>query len=80
MVDVRVGDHDRVEAARIERRLTPVAQPQLLESLEQAAVEQHAAPARGHQVHGAGDRFGGAEELDRGGVRHQPNLHLRSPP
>src|SRR5450756_93927 len=45
-------------------RLVPVSQPQVLETLEEPAVDEDPGPRRGHQVLGAGNGAGGAEKLD----------------
>jgi hypothetical protein len=58
-----MGQHDRVDFSRVHRQRVPVAQAQLLEALEQAAIEQHLAAAGCQQVFGAGHGAGGAEEL-----------------
>lgn len=42
VIDVGVGQHDRVDAVRRDRKACPVLQPQLLSSLEQPAVDQDA--------------------------------------
>ena len=49
VVDVRMREHHRGDARRIERRLRPVAQPQLLETLEEPAINQQARIARTNQ-------------------------------
>jgi hypothetical protein len=41
VVNVRVRDDDGVETLRVERRLFPVALPQLPQPLKQPAVNQH---------------------------------------
>jgi hypothetical protein len=61
-----MGQHDGVDGAGVERELAPVAQPQFLEALKQAAIEQHRAPVRAYQVGRPGHRAGGAEELHGG--------------
>jgi uncharacterized phosphosugar-binding protein len=63
MVEVGMGQYDRVDFSRVHRQRVPVAQAQLLEALEQAAIEQHLAGAGCQQVFGAGHGAGGAEEL-----------------
>jgi len=40
VVDVRVGQDDVVDRGGFDRQGLPVAQPQVLEALEQAAVDQ----------------------------------------
>jgi hypothetical protein len=66
MVHVRVGHDDGIDGRGIDREVPPVPQAQLLQSLEQAAIEQHGVPARTHQVSRARDRARGAEELNGG--------------
>jgi hypothetical protein len=62
VVDVRVGEDDRVDARRIERRRRPVAQAQLLEALEEAAIDEDGGAARRDEVLRSGDRPGRAAE------------------
>ena len=40
----------------------PISQPQLLQALEQTAIDQHPLGADGQQVFGAGDCVSGAKE------------------
>ena len=42
VIEVRVRQHDGVDVGRANRQRLPVALAQLLESLEQAAVDEHA--------------------------------------
>ena len=56
-------DHG-VDARRRHRQFFPVAQPEQLVALEQAAIDQDIGGARGNQVLGAGNGAGGAEELN----------------
>ena len=70
MVDVGVGEHDRVDGLGRDRQRLPVAQAQLLESLEQAAVHQNGRVAMAQQVFGTGHGAGGTQKL---------KLHGRSP-
>src|SRR5690606_5804420 len=64
VVEVRVAQHDAVDLARRQRKPRPVAIAQLLEPLEQAAVEQDLPTARVEQVARAGDGVGGAGERE----------------
>ena len=64
VVDVRMGQDERVERARIKREWGPVAQAQLLVALEQAAVDEHAACARSDEMFRAGHRAGGAKKCE----------------
>ena len=60
-----MGQHHRVDRRRRHRRVGPVAQPQLLQPLEHAAIDQHA-PAIGlDQVARPGHGAGGAQERER---------------
>ena len=63
VVEVGVGQDDRVHAVRRDRQRVPVAQAQLLEALEQAAVDQQGLSAAANQVFGAGDAVCAADEL-----------------
>ena len=62
VVEVGVGQHDQVQFGRIDRRRIPVAQPQFLQSLEQAAVDQQAETVVLDEELRAGDGPGGAVE------------------
>ncbi len=62
MVDVRVGQHDGIDRFRLQREDIPVAQPQLLEALEQSAVDQHALAAVLQQVFRSRDSACGTQE------------------
>ena len=42
MIEVRVRQDDSVDPRRIDRQRLPVAEPKLLQPLEQAAIDQHA--------------------------------------
>ena len=75
VIDVGVRDDDRVQRRRIELEVAPVPLAQLLQSLEEPAIEQHAAPAGGNEVHRAGDGSGRTEKLNGRGVRHAPKMH-----
>lgn len=62
VVEVGVREYDVVYGRRIDRQRCAIFQPQLLESLEQAAVDQQFAPAAADQGLRSGDRAVGAEE------------------
>jgi len=79
VIDVGMGQDDGVERPGIEGKRAPVAQPQLLQPLEQPAVEQYSATAGPHQVRRPGDGPGGTEEL-HGGTRHDRKLAATGAP
>jgi hypothetical protein len=61
VIDVRMRQHDGRQLGRVDRQPRPVAQPQLLESLEQAAVDQECSGGgRGDQILGTRDCSGTA--------------------
>jgi hypothetical protein len=62
VVDVRMREHHRIDLACGERERLPVAQAQLLQALEQAAVHQHPVALVLEEVFGSGDGAGGAKE------------------
>ena len=64
MVEMRVRQHDGIDARRAHRQRLPVPLAQLLESLKQTAVDEHPLAAGLEQVLGAGDGAGGAQECD----------------
>jgi hypothetical protein len=64
VVEVGVGQDDSVDVRRRDRQRRPVAQTQLLEALEQAAIDQHLPAACTHQIFRAGYRARGTEKLD----------------
>ena len=64
VIHVRVAQHDGRQGARVDRQRAPVAQPQLLQALEEPAVEQHLLVAGAKQMLRAGDGPGRAEELE----------------
>ncbi len=65
VVEVRVRERHGVDAAFFQaRQRGPVAQPQLLVALEQAAIDQQALARMPHQKLGAGDSTGPAQEDD----------------
>jgi hypothetical protein len=41
MIDVRVGEHNRIDRRRIDGKATPVAAPFLVLTLEHSAVDEH---------------------------------------
>ena len=63
VIQVGVGQDDRVHAVRRDRQSVPVAQAQLLEALEQTAVHKQRLRAAANQVFGAGDAVSAADEL-----------------
>ena len=65
VIDVRVAKHHRVDGGHVEGQRFGVARLVPSTALDEAAVEQHAAPVEVQQVAGAGDLAGGAEMLDR---------------
>ena len=74
VVQVGVGEHHRVDGRRRHRRVGPVAEPQLLQALEHAAVDKHPPAVRVDQVARPGDRAGGPQERER--RRHgRPGLY-----
>ena len=58
MVEVRVRQDDGIDLSRGNRELLPVAQPQVLESLEQTAIHEHALAAVLEQIFRPGHRAG----------------------
>ena len=65
MIQMRVGEDHRVDAARIDRQRRPVPLAQLFEALEEPAVDEHAMISEIDQVLGARDRARGAEKRQR---------------
>jgi hypothetical protein len=61
VIKMRVAEHDRVNAAHVDRQGLPIALAVQLQALEHAAVEQQAAAADFDQVLGTGDTVGSAE-------------------
>jgi len=57
-----VREHHAVQVLRMHRQRRPVAQAQVLQPLEQAAIDQQPRLARAQQIFRAGDRPGSAEE------------------
>jgi hypothetical protein len=71
VVDVSVAQDHRAERARVHRERGPVTLAQLLQALEEPAVEQHAAVPVLEQVLGAGDRAPGTSEEGQGLVHSE---------
>ena len=63
MVEVRVAEDDGVERSRVERRLGPVPQAELLEPLKEPTVKQDLAATGAQEVPGARNGARPAEEL-----------------
>jgi hypothetical protein len=64
VVEVRVAEHDGVDARRVEREVAVPFERVLAMALEQAAVEQYPTATRVDQVRGARDLARGAPEFD----------------
>ena len=62
VIEVRVGQNDRVERGWGDREVLPVAKPQLLQPLEQPAIEEDARAVVFEEVFRAGHRLCGAEK------------------
>ena len=62
MVEVGVGENDRMDLARRDRQRLPVAFAQFLEPLEEPAVDQNTHARGVEEVLRAGDGSRGAEE------------------
>jgi hypothetical protein len=62
VVDVRVRQHDGVEARRVDRELSVALERLVTPALEEAAVEEHGGARRSEQVLGPGDGLGRADE------------------
>ena len=75
MVEVGMGQQDRVDPGRIVGQRNPVANRLVRAALEHPAVDQDRGPVRREQVLRAGHRGGRAEELEV----HARSLPLRSP-
>ena len=56
MIQVGVGQDDRVNRRRIDRERVPVAQPELFQSLKQAAIHQNPASIDLQEVLGLSER------------------------
>ena len=66
MVEMRVRQDHGVDARRLDREGIPVAQAELLQPLEQTAIDEDPPSGRLDQVAGARDRAGAAEEGEMG--------------
>lgn len=64
VVQVGMGQHHGVDLVRRDGQALPIAQAQLLVALEQAAIDQQALAVVTHQILGAGDGAGAAQESD----------------
>ena len=69
MVQVRMGEHHRVDVARFGGQSFPVQFAQVLQALEQAAVHQDAGVAVAEQMLGTGDGAGTAQAGESRHVR-----------
>src|SRR5690606_26518173 len=75
VVQVGMGEHDRIERSRIKRKVFPVAQAQGLVALEQATVDEDVAGRRGQQILGTRYGSGGPQKLDL----HNDSLSVKQP-
>ena len=66
VIEMRVGENDRVNSRRIDRQRCPVALAQLLQALKEAAVDEHAMIAEVEQVLGPGHRARSPEKRECG--------------
>jgi hypothetical protein len=66
MVYVSVSENDCVDRSGVDRELIPVALTQLLESLEEAAVDEHLITVNLQQMSRSCDGFSRAEKLNCG--------------
>src|SRR5512145_340090 len=62
MVEMGMGENDRIDAARFDWKRRPVLQAQRLESLEQAAIDQQFPAVMFHEIFRAGNRTRAAEK------------------
>ena len=62
MIEMRVGEDDGMYRRRLDRERRPVSLAQLLQSLKEPAVHQHARTAVFDEVFRAGDRSCGTQE------------------
>jgi hypothetical protein len=65
VIDVRMAQHDGVDRGRGNRERLPVAEAVMLQSLEEAAIQEHSMTIRSDEVLRARDRAGGAQEAQR---------------
>ena len=87
VVQMGVRENDGVDAARFDRKLRPILEPQRLETLKQAAVDEQLMLLVLDEVFRAGDRPGAAEEgevqtqagtfRNSGGVSRLPGIGTR---
>jgi hypothetical protein len=70
VVDVGVGQHNSIQGRRRHRERRPVAQPELLHTLVQTAVEEHARLIGLDEKPAPSDGAGPTEEGDRGFRSH----------
>lgn len=67
VIQMGMGEHDRVERAGVDVRRFPVAQTQFLETLKEPAVDENMFGSGGYEEAAAGDGAGGAKKSqDRG--------------
>ena len=76
MVQVGVGQNDSVNRPGIERKWRPIPQPELLEPLEEPAVDEHPVPLEFEKVLGPGDRLSRTKESERSDV--EAHIVIRS--
>jgi hypothetical protein len=62
VVNVGVGEEDSINGPGVEGRRRPVTEPELLQALEESAIDQEGCPCQGEEMPGAGDRAGAAME------------------
>ncbi len=79
MVDVRVRQHDRIDARGGEGEVGPVALAQVLQSLEFATVEQYLPTPERYEVARARDGAGRAAECQGGTIVHARVLAQKNP-
>ena len=77
MVEVGVGQQDRVQVFRIKGKWDPVADRLIWAALEHAAVDEDPSPVRDQQVLGPGDGRRTTEEVDLHG-RHGDRAEART--
>ena len=71
VIEMRVRQHHRIDGARRHGKRLPVAQPELLQSLEESAVDEHAPAAMFEQVFRARDR---ARRAEKGELSHAATI------
>jgi hypothetical protein len=69
MIDVGMRQHHAIDRLRGNRQRRPVTEPQVLEALEQAAVDQDTPTVHLEKMLGAGYRSRGPEKRQRCHVR-----------